>query len=123
MSYPPGRLQTVVTAFCLVTALATTAIAQSKSPVAPTEQAYNGILKEAYDNFKDDTGGKNADYIPALAKVTRNCTALRSSLPMAESTKLATLTRHSRSSRSRRSSPSRSPWRNMEPTRSSKSGQ
>ncbi len=69
MSYPLGRLQTVVTAFCLVTALATTAIAQSKSPVAPTEQAYNGILKQAYTNFKDDTGGKNADYIPALAKV------------------------------------------------------
>jgi glutaminase len=42
---------------------------QEKSPVAPSEQAYQTILKEAYDNFKNDTGGKNADYIPVLAKV------------------------------------------------------
>jgi glutaminase len=34
-----------------------------------TEQAYTAILKEAYVNFKDDTSGKNADYIPALAQV------------------------------------------------------
>jgi glutaminase len=27
------------------------------------------LAKEAYAKFKDDTGGKNADYIPALAKV------------------------------------------------------
>jgi glutaminase len=69
MSYQLRRLQAAVTGFCLVMALANTAIAQSKSPVAPTEQAYNGILKQAYANFKDDTSGKNADYIPALAKV------------------------------------------------------
>src|SRR6185369_10243647 len=36
---------------------------------APSEQAYTQILKESYTNFKDDTGGKNADYIPALAQV------------------------------------------------------
>jgi glutaminase len=46
-----------------------TALGQTKSPVAPTEQAYNAIVKEAYDNFKNDTSGKNADYIPALAQV------------------------------------------------------
>jgi glutaminase len=49
--------------------LADMAIGQNKSPVAPTEQAYNNIVKEAYANFKDDTSGKNADYIPALAKI------------------------------------------------------
>lgn len=43
--------------------------AQDKSPVAPSEQAYQDILKQAYDNFKNDTSGKNADYIPVLAKV------------------------------------------------------
>jgi glutaminase len=42
---------------------------QEKSPVAPTDDAYQAILKQAYDNFKDDTSGKNADYIPVLAKV------------------------------------------------------
>src|ERR1700752_1116716 len=42
---------------------------QEKSPVAPTDQAYQTIVKEAYDNFKNDTSGKNADYIPVLAKV------------------------------------------------------
>jgi glutaminase len=46
-----------------------TALGQNKSPVAPSEQAYTQILKEAYVNFKDDAGGKNADYIPALAQV------------------------------------------------------
>lgn len=50
--------------------LGTTAVAaQEKSPVAPSEQAYQDILKQAYDNFKNDTSGKNADYIPVLAKV------------------------------------------------------
>jgi glutaminase len=49
--------------------VANIAVGQSKSPVAPTEQAYATILKEAYVNFKDDTSGKNADYIPVLAQV------------------------------------------------------
>ena len=69
MSHQLRRLQIAVSGFCLVIALAHIAIAQTKSPVAPTEQAYNNILKQAYANFKDDTSGKNADYIPALAKV------------------------------------------------------
>jgi glutaminase len=30
------------------------------------------LAKEAYAKFKDDKGGKNADYIPALAKVPSN---------------------------------------------------
>jgi glutaminase len=42
---------------------------QEKSPVAPSEQAYQTMLQEAYDNFKNDNSGKNADYIPVLAKV------------------------------------------------------
>ena len=49
--------------------LLNSAVGQNKSPVAPTDQAYNAILKQAYENFKGDTTGKNADYIPALARV------------------------------------------------------
>jgi len=39
------------------------------SPVAPTRQRIQAIVQEAYDKFKSDTRGKNADYIPALAQV------------------------------------------------------
>jgi glutaminase len=69
MSYFLGRMQFVVSAVVVLIAIAGTAVGQNKSPVAPTEQAYNTIVKEAYVNFKDDTSGKNADYIPALAQV------------------------------------------------------
>jgi len=63
------RMKVAIPGLLVLIALTNTAICQSKSPVAPTEQAYNSILKQAYDNFKADTGGKNADYIPALAQV------------------------------------------------------
>jgi glutaminase len=63
------RMRVAVTGFIVLIAIAGTTVGQNKSPVAPTEQAYNQILKEAYTNFKDDTSGKNADYIPALAQV------------------------------------------------------
>jgi glutaminase len=39
------------------------------SPVAPGRERVEAIVKEAYNKFKGDTRGKNADYIPALAKV------------------------------------------------------
>lgn len=39
------------------------------SPVAPTKQQVQAVIDEAYAKFKTDTGGKNADYIPALAQV------------------------------------------------------
>jgi glutaminase len=53
----------------MLTGIAGRAIAQDTSPVAPSEQAYKQIVTEAYEKFKNDTRGKNADYIPALAKV------------------------------------------------------
>src|SRR5947209_20598125 len=70
MKYYATRRLAGVT-FLTLTLLLTTsgALGQNKSPVAPSEQAYTQILKEAYVKFKDDTGGKNADYIPALAEV------------------------------------------------------
>jgi len=69
MSHPRPRVCIGVCGFILCVVLTNTAIGQSKSPVAPSEQAYNNIVKQAYENFKDDSSGKNADYIPALAKV------------------------------------------------------
>ena len=49
--------------------LALAACAQSAMPSAETLER---IAKEAYAKFKDDNNGKNADYIPALAKVPSN---------------------------------------------------
>jgi glutaminase len=39
------------------------------SPVAPRREQVEAVVKEAYEKFKNDTKGKNADYIPYLAKV------------------------------------------------------
>jgi glutaminase len=69
MNHFTRRIQLAVAGFIVLIAIAGTSVGQNKSPVAPTEQAYNAIVKEAYVNFKDDTSGKNADYIPALADV------------------------------------------------------
>ncbi len=41
----------------------------SRSPVAPRREQVESVVREAYERFRDDTGGKNADYIPYLAKV------------------------------------------------------
>jgi glutaminase len=69
MNHLVNRTQAAFTALIVVIAIAGAAVGQNKSPVAPTEQAYTTILKEAYANYKDETSGKNADYIPALARV------------------------------------------------------
>ena len=69
MSYQRHRLCNAATELFLLLSFVHFAIGQSKSPVAPSEQAYNNIVKQAYDNFRNDSSGKNADYIPALAKV------------------------------------------------------
>jgi glutaminase len=39
------------------------------SPVAPRKEQVQAIVQEAYNKFKGETRGKNADYIPELAKV------------------------------------------------------
>jgi len=39
------------------------------SPVAPGKERIQAIVQEAYDKFKGDTRGKNADYIPELGRV------------------------------------------------------
>src|SRR6201981_45895 len=54
-----------VTAFASIVSSAQTA----RSPVAPKRGLVESVVREAYDKFKGDTNGKNADYIPYLAKV------------------------------------------------------
>ena len=46
-----------------------TAQTGSVSPVAPRREQVEAIVREAYQKFASDTSGKNADYIPYLAKV------------------------------------------------------
>src|ERR1700733_3902135 len=40
-----------------------------RSPVAPRRELVASAVQQAYDKFKTDTRGKNADYIPYLAHV------------------------------------------------------
>lgn len=42
---------------------------QKTSPVAPARAQVEAVVREAYEKFKNDTSGKNADYIPYLAQV------------------------------------------------------
>jgi glutaminase len=46
--------------------------AAQRSPVAPTREQVQAAVNEAYQKFKNNTDGKNADYIPELAKVDPN---------------------------------------------------
>src|SRR5215469_3426001 len=43
--------------------------AQHRSPVAPKDEQLKAAVNEAYAMYNTDTTGKNADYIPYLAKV------------------------------------------------------
>jgi glutaminase len=43
--------------------------AGQRSPVAPTREQVQAAVNEAYEKFKSNTEGKNADYIPELGKV------------------------------------------------------
>jgi glutaminase len=65
-----GKL--MLTAYLLIaTVCVGPTYAQSKkvSPVAPGAARVKAVVTEAYEKFRGDTGGKNADYIPYLAKV------------------------------------------------------
>jgi glutaminase len=70
------RRAIAIVAFFIMTAVlqaqapqtATKATGQ-RSPVAPTPEQVQAIVNEAYQKFKTNTEGKNADYIPELAKV------------------------------------------------------
>ena len=57
---------TILSAICAFSALAQNA---RSSPVAPRKEQVESMVREAYDKFKGETKGKNADYIPYLAHV------------------------------------------------------
>lgn len=62
----------LIAALLLVMTLITaplSALGQKTSPVAPARAQVEAVVREAYDKFKNDTSGKNADYIPYLAHV------------------------------------------------------
>ena len=46
-----------------------------------TKDELQAIVKEAYERYRDDKGGHNADYIPYLANVDSNLFAIAISLP------------------------------------------
>jgi len=66
-----SRLSVQLLAICLasITLLSGPVVAQKRSPVAPNRERVEAIVREAYEKFKGETGGKNADYIPYLAQV------------------------------------------------------
>jgi glutaminase len=41
----------------------------NRSPVAPTREEVEAVVREAFEKYKGDNSGKNADYIPYLAQV------------------------------------------------------
>ncbi len=66
----------MVAKYVLIAALVTSNLAPitisaqvSRSPVAPRRELVEAVVREAYEKFKSDTNGKNADYIPYLAQV------------------------------------------------------
>jgi glutaminase len=65
------RAHSLTTAFAwiLAAALCFPTFAQRRSPVAPREEQIKAAVNEAYNLFKNDNTGKNADYIPYLAHV------------------------------------------------------
>jgi glutaminase len=68
MSSKTKHIATVVTA-TMFAATIVPAWAQTRSPVAPRDEQVKAVTNEAYNMFKGDTTGKNADYIPYLAHV------------------------------------------------------
>src|SRR5215218_3998638 len=44
-------------------------LGEKASHVAPARAQVEAVVREAYEKFKNDAGGKNADYIPYLAQV------------------------------------------------------
>jgi glutaminase len=62
----------LLVALIAICSYAPAALAQAqaqRSPVAPTKEQIQAVIDDAYSQFKSDTEGKNADYIPALAQV------------------------------------------------------
>jgi glutaminase len=64
------KIRIIVAAIVLVASTSSIPVsAQKRSPVAPSRERVEAVAREAYEKFRGDTGGKNADYIPYLAQV------------------------------------------------------
>jgi glutaminase len=66
------RTTVILLALIAICSYAPAALAQAKaqrSPVAPTREQVQAVIDDAYAQFKTNTEGKNADYIPVLAQV------------------------------------------------------
>ena len=64
--------KTLLVAILVLASFASSAVSvpgQKPSPVAPRREQVEAVVREAYDKFRSDTSGKNADYIPYLAQV------------------------------------------------------
>jgi Glutaminase len=95
------RLCTLAVAGLLLASMTLAGLAQSAMPSAETLEK---LAKEAYAKFKDDKGGKNADYIPALAKVPSNLFGITIVTVEARSSTSATWIMRSPCNRARRCS-------------------
>ena len=62
-----GLIRAILSTAILIPALLSAQTA--RSPVAPTREMVQQVVREAYEKFKTDSSGKNADYIPYLAQV------------------------------------------------------
>jgi glutaminase len=60
---------TVITLMIATVASLSLSAQTARSPVAPRREMVESVAREAYDKFKSETAGKNADYIPYLAQV------------------------------------------------------
>jgi glutaminase len=67
-AHTPRLLVAILVASSFVS-LPLSVLAQKSSPVAPRREQLEAVVREAYEKFKGDTNGKNADYIPYLAQV------------------------------------------------------
>jgi len=65
----PIALFVVTTVVTVVFPVRISAQTKRSSPVAPRSELVTSVIQEAYDKFKGETKGKNADYIPYLAQV------------------------------------------------------
>jgi glutaminase len=64
------RATTLITATLFTATIVSVPIsAQLRSPVAPRREVVESMVREAYEKFRADASGKNADYIPYLAQV------------------------------------------------------
>ena len=81
----PVALLVVAAIITVISPARVAAQTERSSPAAPRRERVAAIVQEAYDKFKNETKGKNADYIPYLAKVDSTYSASRSSLPITRS--------------------------------------